>query len=207
MKLLRRIFLISLLISSINSFGQQINTDTLSTQNNEQTEQLLPQHYIPTQKLIWGEKGLIRNIPGFELNKEQREQEQQIRRIMITAHQYTGYATLAGMLAQGFVGAKLYNGDTSLRGAHEALAGYVNFTYFTTAGLALFAPPRMKNRHGYSNAKLHQYLSIIHLTSMIATNILAGQLEGGDPTVKTWHRATAYTAFGSFFVSMLVIKF
>jgi hypothetical protein len=53
---------------------------------------------------------------------------------------------------------------------------------------------------------LHKYLSIVHLSSMIATNILSGMTENNSD-LKALHRATAYTAFGSFFASMVVISF
>ncbi|MBK7096682.1 MAG: hypothetical protein IPH57_17065 [Saprospiraceae bacterium] len=49
-------------------------------------------------------------------------------------------------------------------------------------------------------------MSVIHLSSMIATNILAGQLES-HPDLRPYHRAAAFTAFGSFALAMIVIKF
>ena len=126
---------------------------------------------------------------------------------MLVAHQAMGFLTLGTMIAQGIVGSKLYNGDISLKDTHESLAVAVNFTYFTTASLALFAPPKMfDERKGYSSIKLHKALAIVHLSAMIATNILAGQLES-NPELKPWHRATAFTAFGAFAASMIVIKF
>jgi hypothetical protein len=86
------------------------------------------------------------------------------------------------------------------------LAGVVNIGYFTSASMALFAPPRAKDRApGFSTVKLHKYLSIVHLSSMIATNILSGMTES-NPNFKALHRATAYTAFGSFFASIVVIR-
>jgi hypothetical protein len=36
--------------------------------------------------------------------------------------------------------------------------------------------------------------------------VLAGQLEQ-HPNLKAWHRAAAYTTFGAFAASMIVIKF
>jgi hypothetical protein len=40
---------------------------------------------------------------------------------------------------------------------------------------------------------------------MIATNVLAER--AGDIKIKPLHRAAAFTAFGSFFGAMLVMKF
>jgi hypothetical protein len=46
------------------------------------------------------------------------------------------------------------------------------------------------------------------MTAMIATNVLAGQTEGPNgATYKPYHRAAAYTAFGAFAASMIIIKF
>jgi hypothetical protein len=41
---------------------------------------------------------------------------------------------------------------------------------------------------------------------MIATNVLAGLVDD-HPNLRPYHRAAAYTAFGSFAISMIVIKF
>lgn len=174
---------------------------------------LLPDKILFTQRIFWGEKGLMRSFNAFELTPEKRQNELKVRRTMLVLHQIMGTLTLGGMIGQGIVGAKLYNSTEtnyrSLRNTHETLAGVVNFTYFTTAALSLFAPPKMLNeRKGYSSIKVHRALAIVHLSAMIATNILAGQLNGPNgATIKPYHRAAAYTAFGAFAASMIVIKF
>lgn len=203
-------------LSTFNLFSQEniSNTATVadsSTINNDSTKtiasELLPTQYPLTQRILWGNNGLMRNIDYFKLSEAERDMELDIRSKMITAHRYLGYATLAGMLAQGIVGAQLYNGDRNLKDAHEVLAGAVNIGYFSTAGLALFAPPRNRNNaKGFSTLKLHKALAIVHLSAMIATNILADD-SSENANTRTWHRAAAYTAFGSFFVSMVVIHF
>lgn len=173
----------------------------------ENVQPLLPDHYPFTQRLLWSEKGLMRNFDAFELTPEKRQKELLIRRKMLVAHQVLGFATLGGMVAQGIVGARLYNGHDELLGTHESLAAGVNIGYFTTAALSLFAPPKMLDeRKGLSSIKIHKYLAIVHLSSMIATNILAGQVEH-NPDIKPYHRAAAYTAFGAYALSMIVIKF
>lgn len=210
MKSLSLMLLIGLVVS-VNLFAQNDsipNFDLLneiSTSNEPQ--KLLPDNYVFTQKLLWSEKGLMRSFNAFKLTPEERQKELKIRRTMLTAHQVLGFATLGGMVAQGIVGAKLYNGHNDLKGLHETLAGAVDFGYFTTAGLSLFAPPKMLDeRKGYSSIKVHKALAIIHLSAMIATNVLAGGLES-NPDLKPYHRAAAYTAFGAFAASMIVIKF
>ena len=210
-------FILSIILIIIAVFQLTAQVDTTKTPNllnelslaDKDTTALLPKKILFTQKLFWGEKGLMRHFSEFELTPEKRQKELKLRRVMLVAHQSLGFLTLGGMIAQGFVGAKLYNDpyNSKLRETHEALAAGVNFGYFTTASLALFAPPKMLDeRKGFSSIKLHRSLAIIHLTSMIATNILAGQLEG-HPDLRPYHRAAAFTAFGAFAASMIVIKF
>lgn len=185
-------------------------TDDLLTEVETQevgTTDLLPTKMIITQRLLWGNKGLMRVSPYFDLTPEKRQRELDIRRKMLGMHQILGFATLGGMIAQGFVGASLYSGNGNMKGAHEALGVGVNVCYYTTAALSLFAPPKMINDNkGYNSIKVHKYLAILHLTSMTATNILAGMLES-TPSVRSYHRAAAFTAFGSFALSMIIIKF
>ena len=171
------------------------------------TVKLLPDHFIFTQRIFWGEKGLMRNFKSFELSPEERQKELKIRRGMLVAHQVAGFTTLGLMVAQGFVGSSLYKGNIDKKGIHEGLAAGINVGYFTTASLSLFAPPKMLDeRKGYSSIKLHKALAIVHLSGMIATDILASQLES-NPDLKPYHRAAAFTTFGAFAASMIVIKF
>lgn len=202
--------LLVLACSNLSAQTDTIPTNDLLNELNasgDDSAQLLPDKIMVTQRVMWGEHGLMRNFNAFELTPEKRARELKLRRTMLVAHQTMGFLTMGGMVAQGFVGAKLYNGDKSIRDAHEVLAGAVNFGYFTTAGLSLFAPPKaLDERKGYSSIKVHKALAIVHLTAMIATNVLAGQIEG-NPDLKPYHRAAAYTAFGAFAASMIVIKF
>jgi hypothetical protein len=201
-----------MLILSIN-LNAQIDTlrstDLLKeiSSTDKDSMALLPDRILITQRLLWGEKGLMRNFNRFELTPVKRQNELKIRRIMLVSHQVLGFATLAGMVAQGINGSRLYNGNTNARDTHEALAMGVDICYFSTAAFSLFAPPKMLDeRKGYSSIKLHKFLAIVHFSSMIATNILAGQLEG-NPNLRPYHRAAAFTAFGSFAAAMIVIKF
>jgi hypothetical protein len=171
---------------------------------------LLPNHMIPTQRVFWGEKGLMRRTDRFSLTPEHRQNELKLRRIMLTTHQALGIATMVGMIGQGIVGARLYGGDESMKDLHEGLAGAVNVTYFTTAGLSLFAPPGMLDeRKGINSIKVHRALAVVHLSAMIATNILADGIEDDErgSSTRALHRAAAYTAFGSYAAAMIVIKF
>jgi hypothetical protein len=190
-----------------DSIPQQDDLLSSLTSDTTHPQKLLPDHIMFTQRLLWGKKGLMRNFSAFELTPAKRDRELKIRRTMLISHQALGTLTSLGMIGQGIVGAKLYNGDRSVKDLHEALAVGVNIGYFTTASLALFAPPKMLDeRKGFSSIKVHKWLAILHMSCMIATNVLADQLEG-HPELRKWHRAAAYTAFGAFFVAEGVIKF
>lgn len=168
---------------------------------------LLPDRIMLTQRMLWGEKGLLRKMNIAPLNLEQRNKEMKTRRFMLKAHQVLGFLTLGGMVAQGVVGSQLYNGKYDLNDAHEALATGINVTYSMAALTSLFAPPPLLARDkNLSSVKLHRWLAVVHLTGMVATNILANRIED-NPSLKPYHRAAAYTTFASFAASMVVITF
>ena len=168
---------------------------------------LLPERMIITQRMLWGEKGLMRTTGIAPLGIDQRKQEMKVRRLFLKTHQALGFVTLGGMVAQGIVGARLYNGNYKLNEAHEALAAGLNVSYSLTAAMSLFTPPPLIQRdRKISSLKLHKWLSIVHMSGMLATNILAGQIED-RPSLKPIHRAAAFTTFASFAAAVVVIKF
>ncbi len=172
---------------------------------------LLPDRMLLTQRAFWGRKGLFRVMGIAPLTTEGREKELKIRRTMLITHQITGILTLAGMVAQGIVGAQLYKaqGDDYVRikRTHEAIAAGINISYATTALLSFTAPPPLVgHRRGISSIKLHKYMAFLHLAGMITTNILARAIKE-DYTLKPYHRAAAYTTFGAYAVSIIVLKF
>jgi hypothetical protein len=192
---------------SLNMGAQTDSLDLLLQLGSEEPVELIPKRMIFTQRMLWGEKGLMRTLKVAPLTDHGRETELKIRRGMLVTHQVLGFATLAGMVAQGIVGAKLYSGDYKIKELHEGLGTAVNITYFTTAGLSLFTPPPLISRQvkGLNGIKMHKTLAVVHLSAMIATNLLSDSAE--DPKIKPLHRAAAFTAFGSFFGAMLVMKF
>ena len=192
---------------SLNMGAQTDSLDLLLQLGSEEPIELIPKRMIFTQRMLWGEKGLMRTLKVAPLTDQGRETELKIRRGMLVTHQVLGFATLAGMVAQGIVGAKLYSGDYKIKELHEGLGTAVNITYFTTAGLSLFTPPPLISRQvkGLNGIKMHKTLAVVHLSAMIATNLLSDS--AGDPKIKPLHRAAAFTAFGSFFGAMLVMKF
>lgn len=189
------------LLCSVDHQAQDLE-DIFGTIEQENAVDLLPEKMLFTQRMLWGENGLLRRAELAPLTPAQRSREIELRRKMLVAHQALGYVTLASMIAQGIIGGKLYNGDTSLKSAHETMAAVVNVSYFTGAGLSLFAPPPLINRteKGLSSARAHKWLASIHFSAMVATNLLAES----DTEL---HRIAAYTAFGSFATATLVLTF
>ncbi|MBA4853059.1 hypothetical protein H1R81_21860 [Emticicia sp. BO119] len=208
-------FLFFFLLLSVVGFAQVTDSDSLLADLDSDTitvqTKLLPDKMLLTQRIFWGENGLYRKVGiAPELTPENRAKELKVRRTMFKIHQTIGLLTAAGMLAQGILGAKLYTagGDnyTRIRKAHEATALGINIAYGTTALMAFTAPPAMLNRKGISNVKVHKILSYVHLTGMITTNVLAHKISDNFK-LKPYHRAAAYTTFGAYFTSMIILKF
>ena len=160
---MRKFVSVAFLFLSILGLSQEEDLFTLLDDSIEATP-LLPERMVFTQKLLWGEKGLLRTTGIAPLTIEQRQKELKLRRAMLTTHQVLGYATLAAMVAQGIIGGKLYNGDFEMYELHKDMATVVNVGYFTTAGLSLFTPPPLINKKlkGFSSIKAHK-LSLIHI--------------------------------------------
>jgi len=106
--------------------------------------QLLPPRMLISQRILWGEKGLMR--PIIQLNTANREKELKVRRAMLVAHQVLGFITLGGMAGQAYTGSQLYKGNYGIKDVHENLATAVNITYGATAAMSFFAPPPLLNR-------------------------------------------------------------
>lgn len=207
-------FFLFLWFVAIESNAQELD-DIFGSIEQEEVMPLLPKKMLFTQRILWGENGLVRQAKLAPLTPMQRSREIELRRKMLVTHQALGYVTLASMIAQGILGGKLYNCDSCpsgeynrLKDAHETMAAVVNVSYFTGAGLSLFAPPPLINRteKGLSSARAHKWLASIHFSAMVATNLLAE--EAGDSKIgKNLHRIAAYTAFGSFATATLVLTF
>lgn len=165
-------------------------------------QQVLPQKMIFTQSVLWGKNGLFRKTGISKLSIAQRQKELKVRNVMLKTHQIIGYLTLAGMVAQGIMGGRLYNRDYELYDAHKTMGEWVTASYFTGAGLSLFAPPPLvrKKTKGFNSIKAHKWLAYIHFSGMIATN--AWSKEDRD-----WHKYAAYTTFASYATAVLVFKF
>lgn len=191
------------------SFAQDDLLNDLMKDQDSTTE-LLPKKMLLTQRVLWGQKGLLR--PISPLTAANREKELKLRRGMLVAHQVLGFVTLGGMVGQGITGTQLYKGSGRVGDIHEGLAVAVNTTYSATAIMSLFTPPPLINRDKKLSAiRLHKWLAVVHMGGMIGTNILAQSLEDarGDQytRLKKWHRAAAFTTFASYAAAVITIKF
>jgi hypothetical protein len=199
---------IPLLTLVLLSFSVNSQDDLLKDvmQQQDSVVELLPKKMLLTQRVFWGEHGLMR--PISPLTNVNREKELKLRRGMLVAHQVLGFVTLGGMAAQGVVGSRLYkNYSENLKDAHENLAIAVNATYSAGAFMSLFTPPPLINRDKkLSSIRIHKWLSLVHMSGMIATNILADKIDE-NAKLKPLHRAAAFTTFASFAAAVVVIKF
>ncbi len=204
--MIKKIFILFFIFISLKSTAQEKELFDLIITDENATPKLLPERIIFTQKIFWGENGILRKTGIAPLNLENREKELRLRRSMLKTHQIIGYTTLAAMIAQGFIGGKLYNASgenySSLYKTHKNMSKVVNVGYFTGAALALFSPPPLVNKKtkGFSSIKAHRFLSNIHFSAMVITNIVA------DSNKKA-HKAAAYTAFASYATAVIVFKF
>ena len=195
------------LVLSINCFAQDF-TEEFENLINTEKPSLLPEKMLITQRILWGEKGLFRKTGIAKLNVENREKELIVREKMLKAHQIIGYITFAGMIYQGILGGKLYNGDYSVYDTHKKLGNIVTASYFTGAALSLFSPPPLVNRkrEGLNNIRLHKILANVHVPAMVITNIYADK-QYEKKSYKEIHKVSAYTAFASYTLAMVTIIF
>jgi hypothetical protein len=186
------------------SFAQDDLLNDLMKDQDSTTE-LLPKKMLLTQRVLWGQKGLLR--PISPLTATNREKELKLRRGMLVAHQVLGFVTLGGMVGQGITGTQLYKNKGGVYDIHKNLAIAVNTTYSATAVMSLFAPPPLINRDKKLSAiRLHKWLAVVHMGGMIATNVLAEKAED-DSKFRKWHRAAAFTTFASYAAAVITIKF
>ena len=205
----KRNILLSLfaIIFSVNCFAQDF-TEEFENLINTEKPSLLPEKMIFSQRILWGEKGLLRKTGIVKLSLENREKELVVRERMLKAHQIIGYITFAGMIYQGILGGKLYNGDYSVYDTHKKLGNIVTASYFTGAALSLFSPPPLVNRkrEGLNNIRLHKILANVHVPAMVITNIYADK-QYEKKSYKEIHKVSAYTAVASYTLAMVTIIF
>ncbi len=210
---MKHILIVALLLLSSVCIAQEPD-DLLADLTEEMSDEpnlLLPERMLFTQRMLWGENGALRKtgIAPRIITAETRERELKIRRTYFKLHQGIGFATAAGMLLQGYLGTKIYNPETyttKLDNWHTNNAKFVNIAYASTALLSFTAPPPAINRRKFDNIKLHKYLSIVHLSGMVTTNVLAERINRDFAVNKRLHRAAAFTTFGAYTAAIATIK-
>ncbi|UBM58400.1 hypothetical protein LAG90_16470 [Marinilongibacter aquaticus] len=202
--------LLSCMLFAALAYGQELSVDDLlnEVETEQGSENLLPERMLFTQRIFWGEKGLYRKVglASKTITPESRAKELRTRRTYFKLHQALGFLAAGGMLAQAIIGPKLYNGDFQIRELHESVALGTNIAYGSAALLAFTAPPAQINRKGFSNIQLHKWLSAVHLSGMVATNVL-GHMASEGKVSKNVHRAAAVTTFTAYTAAIVTIKF
>ncbi len=227
MKLLPWIWIL-VLSFSYSAFAQMQPLD--STKSNSDTvkivaklttvfsDPLLPDILSPGEKIIWGEKGLMRITGLYPLTEESREKELGLRRTMLNVHEIGGFLTLGAMVTTAVYGQLTLNGYKSLGETHKTLAGATIASYFLTAGLSLLSPPPMVRRKEWNTISIHKGLAIIHFTGMVLTPLLAEGIamneEGSGKTSlqidrdkALVHQISGYITTFAFASAMAVITF
>jgi hypothetical protein len=105
-------------------------------------------------------------------------------------------------LARELQGFNYIRGNDRFEDLHESIGAFTTASYFTGAGLSLFAPPPLLSikSKGLNSIKAHRWLATVHFSAMIATNLLS-------ESNKSYHRAASYTLFGSYALAILSFKF
>ena len=137
-KSLLKVFFLLLLIGSLNKVQAQTDSllQTLLVDEKIDSQLIAPQKMLFTQKLVWGENGILKNRYGSTQDLvERRKIDLRIRRKMLQLHQIGGFVTLGGMVAQGIIGSQLYKGSYQLKETHEKLGAAINLSYGFTAVL------------------------------------------------------------------------
>ncbi|MCX6180761.1 MAG: hypothetical protein NT150_02375 [Bacteroidetes bacterium] len=192
--------------SLINNSNEEGDSSLLLM--DEQPQQaLLPERMMLTQRLIYGEKGVLRISNLIPLTLENREKEMKVRRGMLFTHQLVGYLTLASILGTATTGIFLYNGYP-VKDLHEGFASATNAGYIAGACLAFLAPPPLvyRGKGKWDSIDFHKMFACMHLTGMITTNILSEFAGQGGAWKKAHGIAGGFTAL-TFTAAFVSIKF
>lgn len=168
-------------------------------------DSLLPSTLGPMERMLWSERGLVRRF-AMPLTEENREKEVHLRRSLLTAHQAGGFLTLGLMTATAITGQQILNGRDDLGGRKEVLVAGTILSYFTTALLAMAAPPPMIRRNQWNSISWHKALAVVHFTGMIATPILGESMED-DKDRQRLHQYAGYATLAAFTGAMVVVTF
>jgi hypothetical protein len=208
--------------AQLSPFPQQENKHALVVEHREDVEiesdsltearkrRLLPKNISLMERAFWGENGVFRATGIAPLTPESRKEELEVRRLMLTAHQTAGIATLGLMLATVIVGQRYIDGDFTLYDTKRRLGNATVIAYMTTAAFSLFSPPPAVRRDEWNTISTHKLFAVIHFTGMILTPILANRIASpsGDYNQKVrMHQTAAYITTAAFSASIISLAF
>lgn len=179
---------------------------------------LLPERLSILESAFWGERGMMRTFNRFALTPENRKNELELRRTMLSIHQIGGFVTLGAMLTTCYFGQKIIDGRRDLGDTKETLAGLTVLSYAVTAAFSLLSPPPMLRRDEASTITTHKLLAWVHIAGMVLTPILADGIasEGkrGAPGTGTidlkkahFHQVAGYLTTAVFAAALLTVTF
>jgi len=208
--------------AQLSPFFQQENKQAITLEHREDFEleadslvavrkrRLLPKNISLIERAFWGESGVFRATGIAPLTPESRKAELEVRRIMLTAHQTAGIATLGLMIATVIVGQRYLDGDFTLYDTKRTLGNATVIAYMTTAAFSLFSPPPAVRRDEWNTISTHKLFAVIHFTGMILTPILANRIASpnGDYNQKVrMHQTAAYITTAAFSASIISLAF
>jgi hypothetical protein len=175
---------------------------------------LLPENISFGEKLFWGENGIFRSIGiAGPLTPESRRSELTTRRFMLTAHQISGFTTVALMLATAYYGQKTIDNhfNRTYSDDHQKFVAATIAGYSLTALLSVLSPPPSIRRDDEeSTTTLHKTLAWIHAAGMIITPIL-GSMIGGRKSFNAdkahFHQVAGYVTTAIFTTALIVVTF
>jgi hypothetical protein len=173
---------------------------------------LLPDKMSFMEKFLWNDNGFMRKIGiAGPLNAENRQNELQARRTMLSIHQISGLATLGLMITTDYFGQKVLDGRPDLSGTHKTFVALTIGSYALTGLLAILSPPPMIRRDNEtSTTSIHKTLAWIHFAGMILTPILGSMIVNHrvlDVNKAHFHQISAYLTTAVFAASVIVLTF
>lgn len=213
-------------VQAVDSAAYQITIETKNTETknvtdgkqNDESDRLLPKRLSPGEKILWGEKGLMRLTGLYPLTEDSRLNELSLRRGLLTAHEIGGFVTLGAMMTTVVFGQLRVNGDATMARPHKNWAKATIVSYFLTASMSLLSPPPMVRRSSWSSISIHKGLAFIHFSGMILTPLLAEGIameerrSGADPDridrdKAKVHLVSGYLTTVAFASALMVITF
>lgn len=132
-----------------------------------------------------------------------------VRHQQLTLHQGFALATLGSMAATAGLGYWSRNGGPGgALDAHFLMAGLTTGLYWTSAILAITAPPRSGEHEGpWDTAGIHENLAWLHAAGLASTVALGLTTNFTSTNLVELHKWSAYTTLGLLALSAGVIAF